>query len=110
MFAKVQGLTVVKFPFTFLDLKEENPYTNFDNRFSLIEWYEQTENATIENSKLVFVLVEEPPIFNFNAEQIFKQTVPTFTNGNWVLGWDVVEMTELEKQNILNFQEESTPT
>lgn len=110
MFVKVKDSEIVKFPFSFLDLQEENPYTKFDDRFSLVEWHKKTEGATIKGEQLFPVSVQPAPDYSQAHQKIVQKTLPTFTNGEWSLGWDVIEITEQEKQIALSLQNESTPT
>lgn len=95
-YAKISGLTVLKYPYTLSDLELENPHTKFDNRFNLDEWFAQTENA--KNGDKV-VEVQEQTCSELATDEFFyvQASIPSFFNGNWVLSWVLKEKTKEEK-------------
>lgn len=97
-YAKVKSDTVIKFPYTTETLMEENPYTQYDDRFDLLGWYEQTDDAINDGNMLV--LVEALPIPEFDAatKKIKEASTPTLVDNKWVLGWDILDKTQEEIQ------------
>jgi hypothetical protein len=92
-YAKVKLNEVIEFPYTWNSLNDENPYTNFDDRFDLVGWYAQTEDALNRGSEIVVVVQQPEPSINWNTHSFFKESTPTLTNKGWVLSWVIVEKT-----------------
>lgn len=97
-YAKVNGEELVKYPYTWGDLAEENPYTLYDSRFDLPEWYAQTEEGISSGNDIVEVTVQDPPEIDDATQKIIfdKLKQPSFENGVWVIAYDVVEKTQEE--------------
>jgi len=96
MFAKVLNNTLVKFPYQFPDLYEENPYTRFDMSVDLPTLYSRTEDAANTGASIVEVIYAERPSCNFNVEKIVTDEAPTLINGVWVLGNKIISLTQEE--------------
>lgn len=87
MYVKVIGDTIVKFPYHIADLHAENPNTSFPATISdasMLQW----------NAHKIHILPR--PKFDERTQRIEEQTWPRFEDGQWVLGWDIVEKTEEE--------------
>lgn len=91
MFAKITGTDLLEFRYTFADLREENPYTRYDGRFTLSEWYAQTEDAAATGATVVEVVIADQPEYDTATHYLTQQTTPALINGVWTIGWDIVE-------------------
>lgn len=96
-YAKVNGEELVKYPYTWGDLAAENPYTLYDSRFNLPEWYVQTEEGVSSGNEIVEVIVQDPPEVDYSTQKLVFNSQPSLKNGEWVIDYDVVEKTEEEK-------------
>ena len=96
LYAKVKDSAVLVFPYSEVNLKSENPNSNYDNRFTLAEWYAQTEDAQSNMSCLVEVLEQSAPTINLLTQNLQQHTLPTLVDSNWVLSWTVTNKSEEE--------------
>jgi len=96
MYAKILNNAVVKYPFTLVELEQENPYTKYNMDVDLIDIYPKTETGTRENSFLVEVHSSTPPSFNPALEKIVESS-PVLSNGLWVQNWVIEQLTEEER-------------
>lgn len=92
MYAKTLNNEIVKFPYTFFDLTIENPNTSFDDRFSISEWYSQTENCATTGAKVKEVTLLAEPLYNSETQILQIKSLPQFENENLVIGWDILEI------------------
>lgn len=90
-YAKTHDITLIKHPYTFTDLREENPYTRYDGRFTLSEWYAQTDDASATGATVVEVVIADQPEYDTATHYLIQQTTPTLIDGVWTIGWDIVE-------------------
>lgn len=109
MYAKQKNGVILKYPYLLEDLQMENPYTSFDGRFSLIEWYLQTEDAINSGAEIVEVIDALPPKINFYEFSMEKNKVPELVDGVWQLTWVVKENTTEQKEAFLISQQNATP-
>jgi hypothetical protein len=103
-YAKVKTYNIViQFPYSFTDLRNENPNTEYDDRFDLPQWYAQTQDAIINNCKIVevFEVIPLPENYNQFTQNAIKMILPVLLDNQWILGWDIVPKTE---QEILDYQ------
>jgi hypothetical protein len=96
MYAKILNNAVVKYPFTLVELEQENPYTKYNMDVDLIDIYPKTETGTRENSFLVEVHSSTPPSFNPALEKIVESN-PVLSNGQWVQNCVIEQLTEEER-------------
>jgi len=96
LYAKVHSAEVLQFPYTLDTLRSENPYTDYDNRFDVIGWYNQTEDARRDGKSIVEVIEQDPPIFNTTTQIIEKESLPSLIDNNWVLSWKIINRSEDE--------------
>ena len=89
-FAKILGGAVVKHPYTFADLKEENPYTRYDRRFTIPEWYALTEEAANTGSTVVEVEVAQEPEYDSATHYIKYNPIPILIGAKYTCGWEVL--------------------
>ena len=97
-YAKVNNNTLLEYPYTMVDLHKENSSSSYDNRFSLPEWYSQTEEAVNTGNKIVEVFVEDAPEIDYASQNIWQDLVPSFNENkdNWVFSWTVTDKTAEE--------------
>lgn len=91
MFAKVKNTTLVKYPYTRVNLRGENPYTRYDARHTLPEWYAMTEEGLASGNQVVEVKTAEKPEYDVATHYAIEKTTPELTNGEWLLGWEIKE-------------------
>lgn len=91
LFSKTNNTTFIKYPYTFSDLREENPYTRYDGRFALPEWYAQTEDAQNTGATVVEVVIANQPEYDNTTHYLSQKTTPELIDGVWTIGWDIVE-------------------
>jgi hypothetical protein len=95
-YAKVKHSSLIKYPYTFADLREENPYTRYDNRYTLSEWYAKTEEGRSSGNSVVEVKTAELPVYEEATHYLKQKTAPELVANEWVLGWDIIERTVLD--------------
>ena len=96
-YAKLLNGAIVDFPYTWEKLQEENPYSLFDDRFSLPEWYAQTEEGRATGASIIVVVELPMPVVDVANFNLQSPSTPEFVNEAWVLRWQVLEKTAEEK-------------
>ena len=97
LYAKVNQNSLVKFPYSWEDLRAENPNTEYDNRYSLPEWYAQTEQAASTGNTVVEVSASYvSPTYDPLTQKSIETNIPSFYNGDWVFLSTIVEKTQAE--------------
>ena len=86
-YAKVNKTVVIKYPYTWADLQNENVSTMFDNRFSLEGWYAQTDDAMTSGESLVEVVESAQPIHI--RGRIISEVSPELVEGVYTQAWSV---------------------
>jgi hypothetical protein len=81
MYIKVKNNKIIKFPYTINDLKEDNPFTNYDNRYDVKGWFDKTETALKEGYELVKVEIKEKPDFDKENQHIVLADMPALESG-----------------------------
>lgn len=100
IYAKINGSDLIKFPYKWDDLKQENPFTYYDNRFDLISWYAQTEEAETTGNEIVLVTIQAIPEIDSNTQNLVQPESPVLENGEWTLRYGVVDKTQEELDEI----------
>ena len=97
-YAKINNNTLLEYPYTVVDLHKENPYSTYDSRFSLPEWYSQTEQAATTGNEIVEVYPVDPPEFDYVTQIIHQDLTPSFNveEDKWVFAWTVTAKTAEE--------------
>lgn len=72
-------------------LMRENPSSSYDGRFSLPDWYALTQESTATGNEIVEVRVLGEPEHDSDLYYPVQKTTPTLENGEWVLGWNLIE-------------------
>lgn len=97
-YAKINTNNVVlKYPYTLQDLYSDNPHTEYDDRFDLLGWFNETEAHTIREEQLVPVEVQTISAIDLTQQKPVFATEPTLVDGSWVLAYTLVEKTAEEK-------------
>lgn len=89
-YAKVHNTELLQYPYTFTDLKHENNNSVYDERFTLPEWFAQTEAAQ-QGQILVEVHEVQPPAYDPVIQKI-EEASPTLEKGVWKKQWRVVSL------------------
>lgn len=89
-YAKVKNNNLISSPYTMQDLMEENPNTNFDDRFTIVEWYAETDEAKSGGNSIVQVNVLPEPTFDPESQQLKMENIPRQVNSEWVVGWEIL--------------------
>ena len=95
MYAKIKDNNLILFPYTLSSLLLDNPATQYDDRYDLLGWFNQTEKHLLEGYTLEEVVEGDIPegIDGF-VDAIETATVPTLVDGAWTLVVTVVPLTQ----------------
>lgn len=114
MYAKLIDGKVIKYPYTFEDLKKDNPNTSFPAHIT---------DVLLEEQNLVRVVVTGSPEIDPMTQNVF-QTTPVFNaeRNRWETSWVVEPATEqeiadrlqsklesIQKKRLMAYREESDP-
>lgn len=92
MLIKVKGDTIIKYPYGFDDLQEDNPYTLFSGDIDLLSIFNKSDEHLINGADLLEVIVKEKPDLTNSVDVIESITLsdtPVKEGDNWVLNWDI---------------------
>lgn len=84
MYVKVNNDVIEKFPYSILDLKNENPMTSFPYDIS---------NDILEHYGVYTISEQQMPEID-RFSYCVKRHLPELINGQWVLLWDVIQKTQ----------------
>lgn len=101
-YAKIKDSTVIMYPYTWDDLTSENPNTNFDDRYDIIGWYNQTEDSLNNSYTLVEVGYGEYPTVDNRTQIVTLSETPSIEGDKWVLGYTI---TNKNQQEITQFDD-----
>lgn len=87
MFAKIQNNQILKFPYTWQDLRDDNPETLFPSEFS--------EKIMIDYGCVKIALTTKP---EENHLQSAVQKTPELINGVWTQIWETIAASENQIQ------------
>jgi hypothetical protein len=91
LYAKIDSNgNLVKYPYMYQDLLEDNPNTNYDDRFDVYGWFVQTDTHLKENFTLVEVKEEPKPEINYVTHYLVLNPNPVNKNGEWVFEYEIV--------------------
>ena len=96
-YAKVLGEELLKYPYDFAALQQDNPYTNFGNNYDVAFWFPQTNAALIDDQSLTDVVTAPQPPYDANNQICALNSNPTLVEGVWVLEWTITNMTAEQK-------------
>lgn len=103
-YAKINGNTVLQYPYTWDDLANENPFTKYDSRNSLPEWYALTEDAIQNGNSLVSYELTEIPVLDLSIHKSIDEEL-VLIDGIWTLTYTLVTLTDLEKDEFAKSKE-----
>jgi len=91
MLIKVNEDGTTEYPYTASKLKKDNPNTSFPNQLS----------TELMESFGVFKVTTPTPIpeHDFKTHRAFVTETPELIDGSWVANWEIVALTEEEKEN-----------
>lgn len=81
---------IVNYPYTFLTLQQENPYTNFGDNQDVAFWFPQTEAATKNGYQLLPVFNTPQPSYNSLTQFVVPGPLK-FMDNNWYSTWTVCD-------------------
>ena len=84
MYAKINGTTVVQYPYTIKNLKNDNPNTSFPKVLSA---------DTLSAFNMAEVQQGDQPSYDDRTQTCGLAESPTLTDGVWFLNWIVSEKT-----------------
>jgi hypothetical protein len=87
-YAKIQGLNVLKYPYTMDDLRADNPSTGYGDLTNPAAVFADTDPAKKNGWQLVVVQPTAQPAFN-PLLQTVSEAVPLLQSGSWVQSWVV---------------------
>jgi hypothetical protein len=61
MFAKIKDDVLIKYPYGYDDLQEDNPHTRFTGVIDLVNLFKESEEHTLKGYDLVEIVVEDKP-------------------------------------------------
>jgi hypothetical protein len=99
MLIKINGRTLIKYPYTHEDLQIENPHTSYDDRFTVSEWYSMTNEAISTGNTIVKVEEGKKPEYNSSNQYLRLKNIPEIVEDNWILGWDIVEFNPVYQES-----------
>lgn len=100
MYAKIKDGQLLKYPYGFAELQQDNPYTNF-NGAEVYDAFQGTD-VNLQGETLVEVATAAEPAYDAKTQKLLQDAQPTVQNGQWVIGWQVLQKTseELEAQDV----------
>lgn len=97
MYVKATNGTVDQFPYTIGQLRRDNPSTSFPSSIP---------ESTLESWGVFSVTINQAPDHDPRTHKIIQDELPTLSNGNWSIGWDVLAKTKDEIADDAAIQEE----
>ena len=92
-YIKVSNINeLLKYPYTWNDLYEENPFTIYDDRFTLAEWYEQTEEGNFSGNKILEVAIQDSSTVDHSKFTVTYDSTPVFENDQWILKFTITDI------------------
>lgn len=101
MYAEVKDNQVVTWPYDYDNLVKQNPNTSFASDIGFIAMYTGTE-ANLAGNSLVKVAELPQPQYNQATQMVVHEDEPALVDGEWVLGWKIVDMTDDQKTAAAN--------
>lgn len=95
-YAEINGDTLIKYPYLFSDLQNDNPHTNYGDNYDVAFWYPFTEKAKNTGNRLVLVSSLPEPTFDSFTQNCVLNNTPVLNNGEWSVDWVVSQKTQKE--------------
>jgi hypothetical protein len=96
LYAEINGDVLVKYPYTFADMQEENPYTNFGGNYDVAFWFPKTQTALNTGYSLVEVTYLTQPDYEHATHSCLPDAEPKLVDGEWFIGWTLTKFTDEE--------------
>ena len=93
MYAKINGLNLVVYPYGWSDFVTDNPYTNYQQSTDFVSLFPSTDLGQ-KGYSLVEVTQVSPP--TTSREQILEEGTPVLVNGAWTQIWSVTQKSNEE--------------
>lgn len=88
MFAKIKDNNVVKFPYDYDDLQNDNPHTKFTGTIDLLELFNSSDMCIVHGYELVQVYIaERSPLIPPQVAVLSNS--PIEEEGRWLLKWEL---------------------
>lgn len=94
MYAKIKDNVVIKYPYGFVELQEDNVYTNF-NGLDIFNAFLGT-NENVEGCTLEPVHIQDKPEIETRTQKLVQSDVPSYLDGKWTLCYAIEEKQEAE--------------
>lgn len=95
-YAEINGDTLIKYPYVFSDLQNDNPHTNYGDNYDVAFWYPFTEKAKNTGNRLVLVSSLPEPTYDPFTQNCVLNNTPVLNNGEWSVDWVVSQKTQKE--------------
>jgi hypothetical protein len=92
-YAEVQNTQLIIYPYGFVQLQADNPYTNYGENTDVAYWFPQTTTAIDNGYTLQPVTIATKPTYDAAHQSCTQNQNPTLVDGVWVLGWTVTDFT-----------------
>jgi hypothetical protein len=83
---------IIKYPYTWNDLYNENPFSLYDDRYTLSKWYEKTEEGISSENKILEVTIQDCSSIDQSKFIVAYDNIPIFENDHWILKFTIEEM------------------
>ena len=83
---------LIKYPYTWNDMCNENPFTLYDDRFTLAQWYEQTEEGSSSGNKILEVNMQDSSSVDHSKFTVTYDDTPVFENDQWILKFTTADI------------------
>jgi hypothetical protein len=85
---------VLVYPYTMGTLMEENPSSIYDGRFSIAEWFSQTEVGLVGDIKVMPVEFGTQPDTDPFTQNLVLEETPTLVGDSWILAYTNKQKTQ----------------
>lgn len=97
---------IVTYPYTFADLQQENPYSNFGENQDVGYWFPKTDAALEKGYQLLPVFESPQPEYD-PLTQYLTSGSPVYIEGQWYTSWVVNDNTPEQQQEFDNSRKQA---
>ena len=87
MYAKIVDNSVVEYPYSVTQLKNDNPNTSYPSGMT---------DEMLQSHGLYLVSEAARPSYDVKTQKLVRDTTPTLVDGVWTIGWTVTSQTDEE--------------